>query len=196
MNAVQLSGEDFDNFLLDFYALEWVFVSRDPVDYLRSAYSELSKHRVCLSAGPIAASVICSGWFAVSTESLNYLFAINFARLIRSFERRSRGFVCVFGFQDFVGDRLGCCLLEGSFGLGWTSSMQERLRFAESYSNWVLPSREIEMNYLENYLSSSFLEAQDVVLMDRFLVERSQHPDNAIALLHQHFLPTELSSGD
>ena len=98
-----------------FDALGWVFVSRDPVDYLRSAYSELSKHRVCLSAGPIAASVICSGWFAVSTESLNYLFAINFARLIRSFERRSRGFVRVFGFQDFVGDRLGCCLLEGSF---------------------------------------------------------------------------------
>ena len=98
-----------------FDALGWVFVSRDPVDYLRSAYSELSKLRVCLSAGPIAASVICSDWFAVSTESLNYLFAINFARLIRSFERRSRGFVRVFGFQDFVGDRLGCCLLEGSF---------------------------------------------------------------------------------
>ena len=74
--------------------------------------------------------------------------------------------------------------------------MQERLRFAGINSNRVLPSREIEMNYLENYLSSSFLEAQDVVLMDRFLVERSQRPDNAIALLHQHFLPTEFSSGD
>ena len=62
--------------------LEWVIVRRNPLEYFRSIYSELSKHGVCINAIPVAISIARSGWFSVSTSNLNYFFAVDLARLI------------------------------------------------------------------------------------------------------------------
>ena len=91
-HSVLISGEDFENFLIDsaaqlqfeqmlidagFDDFEWVVVRRDPLEYFRSIYAELSKHGVCINAIPAAISIARSGWFAVSTTSLNNFFAVD-----------------------------------------------------------------------------------------------------------------------
>ena len=59
-----ICGEDFENLLVDQYLakefstilknigfdnVEWVFVKRDPFSYLKSLYSELSKHNLIVN---------------------------------------------------------------------------------------------------------------------------------------------------
>ena len=99
-DSVFLSGEDFENFLVDemshscfeqlvqqagFRYPEWVLVERDPVDRLQSLYSEFSKHGVVSSIRSWTASVRRTGWFAISTETCHTLWLLTCSDICRYF---------------------------------------------------------------------------------------------------------------
>ena len=63
-NTTLISGEDFENFLIDTHLanefellaksegyknIEWIYIRRDPLDYLLSIYSEMSAYKVALN---------------------------------------------------------------------------------------------------------------------------------------------------
>ena len=169
-HSVLISGEDFENFLIDsaaqlqfeqmlidagFDDFEWVVVRRDPLEYFRSIYAELSKHGVCINAIPAAISIARSGWFAVSTTSLNNFFAVDLVRLLGAFRARTRGNITVYEFTDFVSSGfIGADLLRDCFGF---DGMDEEdfascLGFADKSNNFRLSEDMVEANYLRSFL--------------------------------------------
>ena len=133
--AVLMSGEDFENFLIDevnhrhfeqlalqagFQAPEWIWVERDPVDRLESVYSEAAKHGLVASIQAWTASVRRTGWFAMSTETCHSLMAIDLQRCLPSFVDRTLGTVQLIPFESFVGTQpVGSDLLMRCFGVHW-----------------------------------------------------------------------------
>ena len=203
--SVFLSGEDFENFLVDSSAqaqfecmafdagsedLEWVFVRLPAVDYFRFIYSELSKQAVCICPLSAASAVVRAGWFAVSTANLNYFFAIDLSRLLGVFDARSKGRARVFEFDKFVSGRcLGDLFLFESFGFICSPVMDAHLEFAKRSKNAGLSVDLVESNYLANFLGSvrSLGDLEMRFFEERGLVARRASFDAALAMLDQHF---------
>ena len=77
-NTSLISGEDFENFLVDihlaiefefiaksvgFDKLEWFVVQRNQIDYLLSIYAEKSAYKMVLDLGLMANSILEYGFF-------------------------------------------------------------------------------------------------------------------------------------
>lgn len=204
-HSVLISGEDFENFLIDsaaqlqfeqmlydagFDDLEWVIVRREPLDYFQSLYSELSKHGACVSALPAAMSVVRSGWFAVSTANLNYFFAIDIVRLLGAFRARTRGNVRVYKFSDFVASEfLGAGLLRDCFGFAGMDEqvLAAHLALVNEYKNICLSADMVEINYLSNFLGrDSVLTEIEQVEWSESLASRKKSLEASLELLTQH----------
>lgn len=203
--SVFLSGEDFENFLVDssaqaqfecmafdagFEGLEWVFVRRPAVDYFRSIYSEMSKQAVCICPLSAASAVVRSGWFAVSTANLNYFFVIDLTRLLGGFVAHSKGRVRVYEFDEFVsGEILGGSFLMESFDFNAAFLMDAHSQFANRSKNSGLSAELVESNYFANFLGfvQSLGEMEMRFLDEVGLASRRESFDAALAMLGQHF---------
>ena len=168
--SVFLSGEDFENFLIDeaghcrfeqlllqagFCAPEWIWVERDPVDRLQSLYSEVAKHGLVVSIQTWAASVRRTGWFALSTESYHGLIAIDLRRCLPSFVERTLGTVQLIPFESFVGTQpVGSDLLRRCFGVHWLQASEP--------DNVRLRPEQIERRYLASFLNSGLVSEEDL----------------------------------
>lgn len=126
-DTILISGEDFENHLVDIEAalrfealveglgiqrLEWVFVVRDPVDYLHSLYSALSVHRVLLNLDEMAEAIRARGYLSVSNSSYNYHFVFAVEAFARHLSEAVKGSVSLISFQQFVADYPGRVLLK------------------------------------------------------------------------------------
>ena len=168
--AVLLSGEDFENFLIDdvnhrhfeqllqqagFHAPEWIWVERDPVDRLGSVYSEAAKHGLVASIQAWTASVRRTGWFAMSTETCHSLMAIDLRRCLPSFVERTLGTVQLSPFESFVATQpVGSDLLMRCFGGHWLQ--------ASDPDNVRLRPEQIERRYLASFLNSGLVSEDDL----------------------------------
>ena len=155
-DSVFLSGEDFENFLVDemshscfeqlvqqagFRYPEWVLVERDPVDRLQSLYSEFSKHGVVSSIRSWTASVRRTGWFAISTETCHSFMVVDLQRYLPLFLQRTLGTVLLIPFEFFVGNLpVGSELLLRCFGTKWLQSSK--------VDNLGLQPERVEQKYL------------------------------------------------
>ena len=105
-----ISGEDFENILIDYSLLERLisisrkagfkaptlaFVTRDPFEYLCSIYSELSKKNALLDFREAALCAAKTGFFSCPTpdsfgegQTFNNFFAIDAKGLIKRFRSR------------------------------------------------------------------------------------------------------------
>lgn len=209
-HSVFLSGEDFENFLIDsasqiqfeqmlfdagFDQLQWVIVKRNPLEYFESIYSELSKHGVCINAMSAANAVIRSGWFAVSTANLSHFFAVDLMRLLGSFRARTRGNVRVYEFTDFKASYfLGADLLRDCFGfvVPDKEELSIHIEYANKSKNYCLSEDLVEVNYLNNFLGvdSALLEI-DEIEFSKSLVLRKKSFDASLELLKQNFASGE-----
>ena len=112
-----ISGEDFENFLVDIHLanefeilansvgyshIEWIVIKRYPYDYLLSIYSEKSGYRVVLDIGLIANTVLEYGFFTVSTENYNYKFVFDIDKFFILFKKNVSSKLTVINFDDFV----------------------------------------------------------------------------------------------
>lgn len=127
-HTVLLSGEDFENCLLDLHfaksleeiflangatQLDWVFVIRDKFEYMLSLYCELSKHRVCVDFYEMSRSVLKGNFFSVSNSNYSYFFSFDVKERSRLLSETVEGKVIKFGYADFNHDFPGSALLRG-----------------------------------------------------------------------------------
>ena len=96
-----LSGEDFENFLIDthlalefetlaksvgYSEIEWIVVQRDPLEYLLSIYSEKSGYKMILDLGTISNVILEYGFFSASSPNYNYKFVFDISKFSEFFE--------------------------------------------------------------------------------------------------------------
>ena len=114
-----ISGEDFENFLVDvhlanefesiaksvgYHNVEWIVVKRNPLDYLLSIYSEKAGYRIVLDIGLIANNVLEYGFFTTSTEHYNYKFVFDLEKFSRLFKKNVTSKLTIINFEDFIED--------------------------------------------------------------------------------------------
>ena len=204
--AVLLSGEDFENFLIDdvnhryfeqlalhsgFSAPEWIWVERDPVDRLESVYCEVAKHGLAASIQAWTASVRRTGWFAMSTETCHSLMAIDLQRCLPSFVDRTLGSVQLIPFESFVGTRpVGSDLLMRCFSGHWLQASEP--------NNVRLRPEQIERRYLASFLNSGLVSEDDLShveeslaalapMFERIVASRQTRLNNALQDLRVFF---------
>jgi hypothetical protein len=168
--AVLLSGEDFENCIVDlaqarrvadlahgagFDRVRWVVVTRDPLDYAASLYAEMCKHGVVLQYDVVMRAATERGCLHVSAQDHDYIFALDYARFAEDF-RHAAGDVTEIRMQDFVTPFPGAILLKAVLPL------ERYARFARESApadggalNVALSPREIEFAYVANALGFS-----------------------------------------
>lgn len=104
-NIVLLSGEDFENCVVDtriansiensardlgFREVEWGVIFRDTPSYVASLYSQKSNHPCIVDYESLAFSAKHIGYASVATRNFVYLFALDYARLSEDFQKNRR----------------------------------------------------------------------------------------------------------
>ena len=117
-----LSGEDFENFLIDthlalefetlaksvgYSEIEWIVVQRDPLEYLLSIYSEKSGYKMILDLGTISNVILEYGFFSASSPDYNYKFVFDISKFSEFFKKDVNPNLTVLNFDSFIDDFLG-----------------------------------------------------------------------------------------
>ena len=138
-DTVLISGEDFENCLIDhdlaraledvayrlgFDQLEWFFVYRNPLDYLKSIYGEMSKHNVCLNIEDVAGEIFENGYFCVENENYRYKFVFDFFQFFDSFSAVTNNNCEAIEYENF------CAPFPGH-------EMLRRISLSEDYLNHI-----------------------------------------------------------
>lgn len=133
VDAILLSGEDFENCLVDLdlakrveaiafqlgiTEITWLFIHRDMESYVRSLYAELSKHQIVVRLSTLQARARAAGYFTASTETYSHVFVLDMDRHVPRFAEAVKGQVETFTFDHFVEGAPGRILLERMAGAG------------------------------------------------------------------------------
>ena len=117
-----ISGEDFENFLVDIHLanefeilaksvgysdIEWVVIQRSQIDYLLSIYSEKSAYKMVLDLGLIANSILKYGFFSASSPDYNYKFVFDILKFSEFFKKNVNPNLIVISFNQFIDDFVG-----------------------------------------------------------------------------------------
>tara|TARA_B100000700_G_C15043392_1_gene856572 strand:- start:2774 stop:3700 length:927 start_codon:yes stop_codon:yes gene_type:complete len=124
---VLLSGEDFENVLIDYSMyetfesiaqdcgyknIEWIFVKRNPYDYLLSLYSELAVNGFCYNLYDIYEKIIHDGYFRASNRIYDWIFVFDLNKRFELFNKKAKSISKLFSFEDFLNGFPGQKLLE------------------------------------------------------------------------------------
>ena len=166
-NKVLICGEDFENLLIDqhfakefstilknigFLNIDWVFVKRQPFSYLKSIYSELSKHNLIVNFEQLYQEIWDKGYLTYSGDFYTWKFVFNFNHYKDKFDNNLNCKSSLFSFEDFTDEFVGKNLLSRYI----SESSIEDLRkngISCNYANKSLPPFNIEFRYICNYLS-------------------------------------------
>lgn len=164
-----ISGEDFENFLVDVHLaiefeniaksvgylnIEWIVVKRNPIDYFLSIYSEKSGYRVVLDIALIANTILEYGFFTLSTENYNYKFVFDIDKFSRLFKKNVTSKLSVINFDDFIKDFPG----KSIFGkLLDDQSLKQLSENSKSIgiNRKRLSEEKVEFRYIANFLGMS-----------------------------------------
>ena len=161
-----ISGEDFENFLVDIHLanefevlaksvgysdIEWVVIQRSQIDYLLSIYSEKSAYKMVLDLGLIANSILEYGFFSASSAEYNYKFVFDISKFSKFFKKNVNPNLTIINFDQFIDDFVG----KRIFSYLVNDKSLEKLR-QESKSIGKMRKRhsneKIEFRYLANFL--------------------------------------------
>jgi len=165
-SATIISGEDFENFLIDthlafefemlaksagYSEIEWIVIQRDPIEYLLSIYSEKSGYGMVLDLGIMANSILKYGFFSASTSNYNYKFVFDINKFSEFFKRNVNPNLKVINFHKFINDFVGKAVL-ASF-VDETSLKKLRLKSQNIGIKRKRPSKQkVELRYVANFL--------------------------------------------
>jgi hypothetical protein len=117
-----ISGEDFENFLVDTHLasefeylaksegygdIEWIFINRNPIDYLLSIYAEKSGYKMVLDLGLMANVILEYGFVSVGSSAYNYKFVFDIKKFSDQFKKNVNQNLTVIRFEDFTYDFVG-----------------------------------------------------------------------------------------
>ena len=161
-HTVLLSGEDFENCLVDihfaqqiqdsavgFDSVEWIFTERE--DYIPSLYAELSKHNVVMAKTTMQRRAREAGFVSVSSQNFSYIFVFDVRRYARNLARSLDVFVQVLSYREFRAGFPGRCVLLNVIDAKHIDAMYEAYKTRELV-NERLSSFVVEMNYTKSFL--------------------------------------------
>lgn len=117
-----VSGEDFENFLVDtdlakefikiaievgFNEIEWVVVQRQAFDYLQSIYAEMSQYQVVLDYERMANLILDYGFVSPGGRRYNYKFVFDLKKFGYNFQHTVSSNFSVVPFNEFTNDFVG-----------------------------------------------------------------------------------------
>lgn len=161
-----ISGEDFENFLIDthlakefmhtamevgFKEIEWIVVHRDPFDYLQSIYSEMSKYNSVLDYVTMGKLILDCGYVSVSTPHYNYHFVFKIIKFAEIFKKNVSKNLIVVPFRQFIEDFPGKVILSKYLS---DHSKETLLAYTHTKQNLNqrLRSEDVEYRYIANFL--------------------------------------------
>jgi hypothetical protein len=184
-DTVLLSGEDFENCLVDlhgarilqdearrvgFREISWIFVHRHPLDYLFSIYAEMSKHGVTLNLSDLATIALKNGYFSTATRNYNYVFVFDVLKRIATFRNEVSQPAALMGFSEFAGTVPGLALL-GSMVADRQALRELSLKPSGGTMNARMSAMDVERGYARNAIGCDGNSA-DSVLVDEIAALR------------------------
>jgi len=121
-----ISGEDFENFLVDTYLanefeaiaksegykdIEWIVIHRDPTDYLLSIYAEMSGYQMVLDLELMSNLILDCGYVSTGSSKYNYKFVFDIKKFSEFFRESVNQNLTVVPFEDFTFDFTGKVIL-------------------------------------------------------------------------------------
>lgn len=167
IDFVLLSGEDFENCLIDTYAaiqiekeanqagfqdIIWLFVYRPIGDYVESLYSEMSKHGVVLDKAIMLDTAKERGAFFVSTRHFNYIFSLDYWRHEKSFSERISGTVVSIPMEKFTMGFAGKTVFQELLSPESFAYFEGAAVLPNTHLNERLPREAVEENYVATAL--------------------------------------------
>jgi hypothetical protein len=165
-NVTLISGEDFENFLVDthlakefedlarstgFSNIEWIVVQRNPSDYLLSIYAEKSGYKMVLDLGLIANSILEYGFFSASSSSYNYKFVFDIKKFSKFFKDNVNSNLIVINFDNFLDDFVGKVIFRNLVNNKSLTNLRENaMNIGKKRKRPV--NEKIEFRYLANFL--------------------------------------------
>ena len=175
-HTLLISSEDFENSLLgsdqldrlirsaknqNFNSFEILVVTRDPLDYLSSIYTELSKQSIVLNFSQIAEAALSYGYFSASTPHFNYNFAINAKHFIGKLSKEyPNASIKHYDLSTFVANFPGQSYLAQIAGEEAVQIM-ESIGLQKQFNNIKAEPLQAEINCVQNMLNGFECIAQD-----------------------------------
>jgi len=161
-----ISGEDFENFLVDTHLanefeqlaklegysdVEWIFIRREPTDYLLSLYSEMSAYRGVLDLELMANVILEYGFVSVSANNYNWKFVFDINKFSDQFKKNVSKNLIIINFEDFICDFVGKVILSNYIAY---KSLAKLRKEAENIGieRKRHSTEKIEFRYLANFL--------------------------------------------
>ncbi len=183
-HTILLSGEDFENILIDNILLENLinisgrlgfegptiaFVSRDPFEYFCSIYNELSNKKTILDFGMCAFAAKQTGYFCCPTndtfgegQHFNNFFAIDAKRLINRFSQKYRNLNVIHdSFDSFIHPWPGYNMLTQLTSPSHLEQMD--VTTFDISQNTKLDDLQAEIAYTRNFLCLARTESSPLV---------------------------------
>ena len=142
--------------LVGFDEIEWIFVKRNPFDYLKSLYSELSKYGLIIDFHQLYRMIMIHGYYNISHQFYNYIYIFDLYNLVESFKINHSSTITIFQFEDFKVPYLGSPILNKLIPNNKSNKFAFKSTEEKNISeNKSLNSRQIEFNYICNFLRLS-----------------------------------------
>ncbi len=167
-NYLLLSGEDFENVLVDFSIarkiisiaknigfndIDWIFVKRNAYSYMESIYAELSGQGFSLNFLSLYETIRDQGFFTISNKFYNWIFIFDLYKRFALFKENISESSSLLLFKDFIKDFPGKNILSAYLNPKELSTLQ--IQSIDIKKRRVRPSpQEVEFNYICNHMNS------------------------------------------
>ena len=165
-----LSGEDFENFLVDlhlakefteialevgFEDVEWVVVKRDALDYLKSIYAEHSLTGVVLDYQVMENSILTCVYMSTIGPNYNYKFVFDIKKYAQFFKKHVTTKLRVVSFENFIAGFVGKEILSDYLPAENIDVLQS---YANSMQNLNISrsQRVVEIHYSMSFLGIGY----------------------------------------
>jgi len=161
-----ISGEDFENFLVDthlanefeslakcegYVDIEWIVISRNPIDYLLSIYAEKSLNKMVLDLGLMANSIVEYGFISPGASNYNYKFVFDIKKFSELFKKSVNHNLTVIRFEDFTFGFAGKVVLNHYLDEKSLAILSEVAQKIGKLRKRPSPEK-VEFNYVANFL--------------------------------------------
>jgi hypothetical protein len=161
-----LSGEAFENFLVETHLanefeellkqegytdIEWLVIHRDPIDYLKSIYAEMSGYKVVLDLKLMANLILDYGYISPSSKDYNNIFVFDVLQFSERFKASVNSNLLVFKFEEFVNDFVGEIFFKMILDKESLKSLRSLAISAGKLRKRFSPEK-VEFRYVANFL--------------------------------------------
>ena len=168
-NHILLSAEDLENILIEdciarnieliakeigFKQIQWIFVKRNPFDYLKSLYSQLSKESQIINFYELYKGIMSNGYYFSNNKKYNTYYVFDIDNFVASLKNDNSLNIDIIKFEDFSLPSLGFPIFKKIISIEDFNklSLKEEKKIEMNKS---LTSDQIEFNYLCNFLQMS-----------------------------------------